>query len=82
MEDIKCPRCNRKTKLEECVCKDKGRKRVMISFPCYHYPPLVYNVPLSMDNNTIIKSFKTISEEHFNRKPSPWSGVRRDIYLD
>lgn len=67
MEDIKCPRCNRKVKFEDCVCRDKGRKRIMLSFPCYHFSYLVYNVPISTDKNTIVKDFKSISKEFFNK---------------
>ena len=66
--EIQCPRCNRKVKLVECVCKEKGRKRIMLSFPCYHFDSLVYNVPCSTDNNTIIKDFLSlIAEKHFDK---------------
>ena len=65
--EIKCPRCNRRVKLIECVCKEKGRKRIMLDFPCYHFSSLVYNVPCSTDNNTIIKDFKSISKEYFEK---------------
>lgn len=67
MEDIKCPRCNRKAKLKECVSWDEGRKRMMLHFPCYHYAALVYNVPVETDNNAIIKDFKSISKEYFEK---------------
>ena len=65
--EIKCPRCNRKAKFRECVCKTKGRKRVMLDFPCYHYSVLIYNVPCSVDDNTIMKDFKSISKEYFEK---------------
>lgn len=65
--EIKCPRCNRKAKLRECVCKTKGRKRIMLDFPCFHYAGLIYNVPCSADDNTIMKDFKSISKEYFEK---------------
>lgn len=65
--EIKCPRCNRKVKLKECICKEQGRKRIMLDFPCYHYACLVYNVPYSTDDNTIMKDFKSISKEYFEK---------------
>lgn len=67
MEDIKCPRCGRKVKFKECICDEKDRKRIMLDFPCSHYAALVYNVPCSADNNTIVKDFKTISKEYFEK---------------
>ena len=67
MEEIKCPRCGRKAKIIECVCSDKGRKRMMLHFPCYHFAALSYNVPCSTDNNTITKDFKSISKEYFDK---------------
>ena len=66
MRDIKCPVCNRNAKLIECVSRDSGRKRMMLTFPCYHFVCVVYNVPDSMDNNTIIKDFNSISKEYFD----------------
>ena len=65
--EIKCPRCERKAKLKECICKESGRKRIMLHFPCYHYSFLVYNVPYSTDNNTIIKDFKSIAKKYFEQ---------------
>ena len=65
--EIKCPQCNRKAKFKECICRTKGRKRVMLDFPCFHYADLVYNVPYSTDYNTIIKDFKSISKEFFEK---------------
>ena len=67
MKEIKCPRCNRKAKLRECISHKRDRKRIMVDFPCNHYPCLVYNVPCSMDNNTIIKDFKSFSENDFEQ---------------
>lgn len=66
--DVKCPKCSRKVKLVECICKDKGRKRIMVSFPCHHFHWLVYNTAESTDDNTILKDFKSVFEEHSNRK--------------
>ena len=63
--EIKCPKCNRKAKFKECICKTQGRKRVVLDFPCHHFACLIYNVPNSTDDNTIIKDFNTISEEYF-----------------
>lgn len=80
MKDIKCPRCDRKVKLHECVCYEKGRKRIMLDFPCYHYSSLVYNVPTSMDNNTIIKHFNSISKEYFEK--TYYLFHHGDVYLD
>ena len=65
--EIKCPRCERKAKLKECLSKEPGRKRVMLHFPCYHFSFLVYNVPYSTDDNTIMKDFKSISKEYFEK---------------
>lgn len=67
MRDIKCPVCNRNAKLIECVSRKSGRKRMMLQFPCYHFAGVVYNVPDSMDNNTIIKDFNSISKDYFDR---------------
>ena len=80
MRDIKCPKCNRKVKFVECICKSKGRKRIMLKFPCYHYTSLVYNVPCSTDINTIVKDFESISKEFFD-KNYYWM-CRGDRYLD
>lgn len=80
MKDIKCPICSRKTKLVKCVCRDNKRKRIMIYFPCVHYLGLVYNVPTAMDDNTILKDFKSISEEYFNDKSYLY--LYKDRYLD
>ena len=66
--EIKCPRCNRKVKLKECICKTKDRKRIMLDFPCYHYASLIYNVPYSTDDNTILKDFKSIKKDYFDKK--------------
>lgn len=65
--EIRCPRCNHRVKFKECVCKEKGRKRIMLYFPCYHFAELIYNVPESTDINTIIKDFRSISKEYFDR---------------
>lgn len=65
--EIRCPRCDRRAKFKECVCKEKGRKRIMLDFPCYHFSELVYNVPESTDLNMIIKDFRSISKEYFDR---------------
>lgn len=65
--EIRCPRCNHRVKFKECVCKEKGRKRIMLYFPCYHFAELVYNIPESTDINTIIKDFRSISKEYFDR---------------
>lgn len=65
--EIRCPRCNRKVKFKECVCKEQGRKRIMLNFPCHHYAFLVYNVPYEVDDNTIMKDFKSISKEYFEK---------------
>lgn len=59
MQEIKCPKCNRKVKLIECVSNEKDRKRMMVYFPCYHFSGMVYNVPCEMDDNTILKEFKS-----------------------
>ena len=67
MEEIKCPRCNRRAKFKECICKENGRKRIMLDFPCCHFSSLVYNVPYSTDNNTIIKDFQSISKDYFDK---------------
>ena len=84
MKDIRCPKCNRIAKFEDCVCNESGRKRVMLKFPCYHYTCLVYNVPLDSDKNSIIKAFNSVSEKFFNLKS--WDidrfKFRKDIYLD
>lgn len=80
MKDIKCPVCNRNAKLKECVSRERGRKRIMLEFPCYHFVGIVYNVPVSMDNNTIVKDFNSISKEYFD---IPYlSSYHRDRYLD
>lgn len=63
MEEIKCNKCNRKLKFTECVSKDKDRKRIMLHFPCCHCSYIVYNVPISMDNNTILKDFKSVIKD-------------------
>lgn len=68
MKEIKCPECNRKAKFMDCTSTKKGRKRIMINFPCFHYSSLVYNVPVSTDNNTIVKDFESISKRHFKKK--------------
>lgn len=39
----------------------------MLDFPCCHFSSLVYNVPYSTDNNTIIKDFKSISKDYFDK---------------
>ena len=65
--EVKCPICNRKVKFKECVCKEHGRKRIMLDFPCLHYAFLVYNVPYEVDDNTIMKDFKSISKEYFEK---------------
>jgi len=69
--EIKCPRCDRKAKLKDCICskqeREQERKRVMIDFPCNHYACLVYNIPVSMDDNAIMKDFKSISKEYFEK---------------
>lgn len=65
--EIKCPRCNRKAKLRDGVCSKQERKRVMIYFPCNHYACLVYNVPVSTDDNAIMKDFKSISQDYFEK---------------
>lgn len=80
MKEIKCPRCDRKVKFKECVCKQKDRKRIMLDFPCNHFACLVYNVPCSMDNNTIIKDFESISDDYFNK--TYYLSHCRDRYLD
>ena len=67
MEEIKCPICNRRAKFVECICNKNGRKRIMLDFPCCHFSSLVYNVPYSTDNNTIIKDFKSISKDYFDK---------------
>ena len=63
MKEIKCPRCNRTLKFTECLCKERGRKRIMLHFSCCHCSYLVYNVPCSMDNNTILKDFRSIIKD-------------------
>ena len=65
--EIKCPRCNRNAKLKEYDCKQQGRKCKVLNFPCHHYADLIYNVPCNTDDNTIIKDFKSISKEYFNK---------------
>lgn len=52
----------------------------MLEFPCYHFVGVVYNVPNSMDNNTIIKDFNFISKEYFD---TPYRSAHHiDRYLD
>ena len=80
MREIKCPRCDRKVKLKECICKQKGRKRIMLDFPCNHFACLVYNVPCSMDNNAIIKDFISISKDYFDK--TYFLSYYEDRYLD
>lgn len=82
MNKIKCPRCNREAKLEECVSHTKGRKRIILSFPCFHYACLVYNVSDSTDNNTIIKDFNTISKEYFDKTYYIFHSSSKDRYLN
>ena len=65
--EITCPRCNRKAKLNECISKEKNRRIIVLNFPCYHFADLVYNVSYSTDNNTIMKDFKTIAKEYFDK---------------
>lgn len=65
--EIKCHRCNRKAKFKECDCKQEKRKRIMLCFPCYHYADLIYNVPCETDDNAIMKDFKSISKEYFDK---------------
>ena len=65
--EIKCPRCNRNAKLKECGCGQKGRKRKAIFFPCNHYANLVYDMPCGTDDNAIMKDFKSISKEYFDK---------------
>ena len=65
--EIICPRCNRKAKIKEEEFFKKDRKKVIVHFPCYHYADLVYDVPIIMDNNTIVKDFQSISKEYFNK---------------
>lgn len=71
--EIRCPKCNRKVKFTDCICKEQGRKRIMLNFPCFHYVSLVYNVPYETDNNTIIKDFKSISKEYFEKSYCVWN---------
>ena len=78
--EVRCPRCNRKVKLMECICREDGRKRIMLIFPCFHYSPLVYNVSCEIDNNIIIKDFKSISKEYFDK--SYYLSHHGDRYLD
>lgn len=78
--EIICPRCNRKAKLKDCVCKNQDRKRIMIDFPCNHYTCLIYNVPCSMDNNGIMKDFKSISKEYFEK--TYWFSNYGDRFLN
>ena len=78
--EIKCPNCDRKIKFKECICKEQGRKRIMLDFPCNHFACLIYNVPCSMDDNTIIKDFKSISKEYFDK--SYYLSHYGDRYLD
>lgn len=66
--EIKCPRCNRNAKFKvHDYNKQQERKRVILNFPCYHYADLIYNVPYTTDENVIIKDFKSISKEYFNK---------------
>lgn len=65
--EIICPRCNRKAKLKEATYSNNGRKKVILTFPCHHYAELDYNVPVSVDDNTIIKDFNTIKKEYFDK---------------
>ena len=65
--EIRCPKCNRKVKLKDCICEQQGRKRIMLNFPCSHYAPLIYNLSCEVDNNTIMKDFKSISKEYFDK---------------
>ena len=69
MKEIKCPICNRRAKFVECICNKNGRKRIMLDFPCCHFSSLIYNVPYSTDNNTIIKDFQSISKDYFSGEP-------------
>ena len=80
MKEIKCPICNRRAKFVECICNKNGRKRIMLDFPCYHFSSLVYNVPYSTDNNTIIKDFQSISKDYFNK--SLYITNHNDRYLN
>lgn len=65
--EIVCPRCGRKVKFKDCVHSSKERKRILLDFPCNHYAYLIYNVPSETDINTIVKDFKTIEKEYFNK---------------
>lgn len=79
MQKIKCPKCGRDLKLVECTCYEKNRKRIMLTFTCHHYPFLVYNIPCSMDDNTILKHFKATFKEYFEK---PYFTYNGDFYLD
>lgn len=63
MKTIKCPKCSEQVKITECVCWEKGRKRLMVHFFCRHCSYLIYNVPISMDNNTILKDYNSIIQD-------------------
>ena len=78
--EIICPRCNRKAKLKECICRKQCRKRIMLDFPCFHFSCLVYNVPCSIDDNAIMKDFKSISKEYFEK--TYYFSNYGDRYLD
>ena len=69
-----------KHKFYNSKCKENGRKRIMLDFPCCHFSSLVYNVPYSTDNNTIIKDFQSISKDYFNK--SLYITNHNDRYLN
>ena len=52
----------------------------MLDFPCCHFSSLVYNVPYSTDDNTIIKDFQSISKDYFNK--SCYITNHNDRYLN
>lgn len=83
----KCPTCGREAKLHECICRQSGRKRIMVEFTCDHWwshpHAIVYNVPIGMDDNTIWKEYASYFEEWIKESEVQFVfPTYSDIYLD